>query len=239
LKEMADTLTIVKDIVLGIAGCAGLWQLLQRKLDLGAEGRKRKDEAMSEAARRQAAMDKEQRRIMTEEGMFSVHEVCNTIKYGFTDHGAERVILFSGHNCGGIPSPTKPYYVTAMQWHAESKKSTDVIEDYRRIRVDPAYIKMLYTITCAFDADEPNEDGWTFRRTDRAILLETEKMHPCQLKTYYEHEGVVQSMVVFLSNSDYNIYFLSIARYSGKFTEHELASIMLNANKVAQEVQKW
>lgn len=228
---MSDIIGVTKDIILGLAGCAGLWQYVNGRLAQNGERTKANDA-------RQLLREREERRVMTEAGMHSLHQVSETISTDFTKYGAERVILFSGHNCGGIPSPTKPYYVTAMQWHSSTEEDTFRIEDYRRIRIDPAYIKMLYTI-CTPDAPEPNEPGWIFERHSACVVLNPVEMQRCQIKTYYEAEGVSESLVIFLAISDFNLYYISVARYEGSFSDAEKAGIILAANKIAQEVVKW
>jgi len=228
---MADIGGIVKDVILGAFGCAGLWKLLEKHLDDKSLIAKAKIAAESKAS-------SAERRILTEAGMLSLHTVSDVIEKNFAPLGADRVILFSGHNCGGVPSPGKPYYVTAMQWYAANPEHMERMEAYRRIRVDPAYIKMLYCISCP-TADEPNEPGWRYDRNNGLIVLKTDEMDRCQLKTYYEAEGVVESVIVFLGITDFNLYYMSIARHEGSYSEANISDILLQTNRIAPEVLKW
>lgn len=137
------------------------------------------------------------------------------------EHGAERVILFRGHNGGGYPTPGMPFYVSASQWHTTKGRDSDAIANYRNLMVDSDYVKMLLA-------------AWT--SSGQYVNLITETMPPCQLKRWYEAEGVSASAVFVMGIQNKAMFYLSAARYEGVFTEKDLTSIHLAVNGIWQDM---
>ena len=153
-------------------------------------------------------------------GLQSISRVYETMKE-IEESAVERVILFAGHNGGGIPSASKPFYVTALHWVADAE-SSKIIEDYVNIRVDAEYVTMLLTI---------RERGF--------LMLETKSMPDCKLKHYFQLEGVTASMVVFLTVKDKRFYYFSASTKSDHGIDENMRSrILLKAEKIANELER-
>lgn len=134
----------------------------------------------------------------------------------FRDQGAERIILFTGHNGGGIPQGGSPFYVSACHWIV-SDGHLDVINNYKNLLVDTEYMKMLQRL---------------LREEDRTVILDTTKLPNSQLKRYYEAEGVVSSICILLGFANNKMYFLSLARYDRAFTAKEVTLCQLKAQNL-------
>jgi hypothetical protein len=158
----------------------------------------------------------------TIEGIESLAEVSELL-VSTKKYGVERVILWCGHNGGGVPQPGKPFYTTAMQWHILDDKSNYDLSNYRHITVDPTYINMLLQVL-----------------QTNTVMLSTSEMSPCQLKTYYKAEGVTHSMIIKVGIKPKQIFYLSMAKYKDEpFSEADLVGCELIANSVWQQVKKW
>jgi hypothetical protein len=138
------------------------------------------------------------------------------------EHGAERIVLFRGHNGGGYPTPGMPFYVSASQWHTAKGHDGDAIGNYRNIMVDNEYIKMLIA-------------AWMDER--KYLSMVTGTMPQCQLRRWYEAEGVTASAVFVMGIQDKSLFYLSAAKYGGEFTESELTSIQLATNGIWQDMK--
>lgn len=150
------------------------------------------------------------------DGLAQLHRVYLTMHEFVDQMGAERVVLFAGHNSGGVPRVHSAYWVTALHWVSQSVESHVNIRDYQNIVVDSFYISMLLEI----------------ERTGCTQLM-TETMPECQLKSYYVAEGVTHSLVLFLAIKEYKLLYVSIARYTDvPFTSAEVVIAKLKANKI-------
>lgn len=139
----------------------------------------------------------------------------------FQEHGAERVILFRGHNGGGYPAPGMPYYVSASRCWTSLGSEQQILNNYRNLLVDAEYITMLL-------------DAWSDRK--KAVVLITEQMPDCELKSYYLAEGVSTSMVIILGMRERSLFYMSAAKYGGLFEEAEKTLIRLSANALWQDI---
>ena len=137
------------------------------------------------------------------------------------EFGAERIVLFRGHNGGGYPTPGMPFYVSASQWHTAKGHDGDAISNYRNIMVDNEYIKMLMS-------------AWTGDLKYTHLI--TKMMPSCQLKRWYEAEGITASAVFVMGIQDKSLFYLSAAKYSGEFTDAQLTSIQLATNGIWQDM---
>jgi len=106
---------------------------------------------------------------------------------------ASRVVIFSGHNGGGLPRPSSRYYTTAVHWEVEDEYSL-AMADYKNIPVDQQYISMLL--------DSYEKDS---------CRMETSKMVDCHIKRIYEAEKITDSLVFFLDVHENNFIYASIA----------------------------
>ena len=109
----------------------------------------------------------------------------------------DRVILFIGHNCGGVPSPTAPYWVCAIYGHSNHANKDPLMMYGYDIPVDTSYIEMLTKII---------KDG--------KFEFITAESRECKLKSLYEHEGVKQSLVYYLGLFNERLVYMTVATYS-------------------------
>lgn len=136
--------------------------------------------------------------------------------------GANRVILFAAHNCGGIPSPSEPFYTSALHWSIDrgyegmERRPSETISDYTKLQVDGDYITMLLAM-----------------RRDGVFRFETDKARECMLKDVYEKSGVTDAVLCYLGQHDMKMFYVSFARYSRKYSHNEITAIKLTANRMA------
>lgn len=128
---------------------------------------------------------------------------------------AERVVLFAGHNSGGVPRPHSPFYVTALHWVCRPQERAHVIRDYQSMVVDPHYIGMLIDI-----------------ERQGQVTLTTEHMPECHLKQIYESENVTQAVVFFIAITENKFLYLSVAKYEGIFDEWEVTRMRVKVMKM-------
>ena len=114
-----------------------------------------------------------------------------------TIDSVERVLLFAGHNCGGLPSLEKPYYVTQIG-KAIDPDHRIRLGDYTKVEVGRQYIAMLLDV---------------FKK--REISFVTRHEPEGQLKDYYTNEGVEEAKIFFLkiTRSSGSFLFISISTY--------------------------
>ena len=134
----------------------------------------------------------------------------------FAQYGSPRTILWAGHNGGGLPAGGSPFYTSAIH-HSIAPGHPNLTGSYSKLLVDSAYVQML------IDSIEHLGD---------AVHVSTAKMKPCQLKSYYEAEGVVNSLVIGLGIKDAKFYYISLARYEGDFDKREITLCELQARQV-------
>jgi hypothetical protein len=136
---------------------------------------------------------------------------------------ASRVILFAGHNSGGIPRPGTPFYTSAIWWSIDDDAvvSNDQIGYYDKLVVDAEYMSMLL---------EAEKDG--------VVEIHTKDMRPCLLKKYYHSEGVTHSLVFFVAIAEKKFMYISVAKTEDvPFTEDEVTKLRLMADSVREAIQ--
>lgn len=132
---------------------------------------------------------------------------------------ATRVIIFAGHNSGGLPRPSSRYYVSSVHWKVEEEYEEEM-NDYRNIPVDPPYIDMLLK----------SHENFSYR-------FKPEEEKDCKLKRFYELEGVTDSVVYFLDISDNNFLYMSIATHTkGGFCDRDITKIEVMAHSIKETV---
>ena len=156
----------------------------------------------------------------TIQGLQSISRVYDTMRE--MEHSSiDRIILFAGHNGGGIPTASKPFYVTALHWIADVA-SSKIIEDYVNIRVDSDYVAMLLSA---------REKGW--------LSLDVSTMPDCKLKQYYLLEGVTHSLIVFLAVKDKKFFYFSAATSApGGIDANTRNMVLLKSEKIINELNK-
>ena len=163
----------------------------------------------------------------TANGLDQLQILHDTMKSCY-EFGAERIIIFYGHDSGGIPRPGSPFYATAVHWEKKDGygkqhgRPEESIRDYAQFPVDGAYIEMLNTMrqlgVYRFRMDEEHE--------------------PCLLRSIYEKSGVTDSLLVYLGIFHKRVYYATFARYDDFFSMDELTSIMLKANIIRGIIAK-
>jgi len=137
------------------------------------------------------------------------------------DSGIERAIMFEGHNCGGEPSPDKPYYVDVIQpriAEVPGHLSADKIkEKYSEMQVDSHYIYMLRDLL----------------KKDH-ILFNVAEMPPCLLRDIYtsKEEEIKHSLVSLVGIRQNSIIYISQATTSPSMDSETLFNAKLAARKI-------
>lgn len=139
----------------------------------------------------------------------------------FAAHGAQRAIMFHAQNAGGWPDTATEYHTSAIHFWIDGGHDGGLIENYKHIAVDVAYQEMLL---------EANKSP------QRMVHLITSKMPVCQLRRYYEAEGVVEACVFILGLYNRRLYYLSASRYEGKFSATDITKMGLEANGIWQDM---
>lgn len=110
----------------------------------------------------------------------------------------QRCVLFTGHNCGGMPSPGKLYTVQSLDGWTMKPGKSDPAEVYNfSMKVDSHYTKML---------QEMIEIGHTEQITQD---LASEAI----IRAYYESEGVLFTSLYYLGLLDDELIYLSVGSY--------------------------
>lgn len=133
-------------------------------------------------------------------------------KFAFVD----RLLVFTGTNCGGVPDPKKPYIIKCFYgWASDPKKNPEKLYDFN-LKVDYHYTKLILDLI---------QNG--------VHSVETAKMpDESQLKTYYSTEGVHSSLFYRLHISSTELIYVSIANYTKGFDELEKRSIDLTIDRI-------
>ena len=156
---------------------------------------------------------KRRQKAKLEDGLRRIAKIYKKME-AMSNKGAHRVILFAGHNNGGIPRLTCGFWVSSIFSHvveAHRNKS----REYNNIPVDSSYVSMLI--------------GTQLRSYMRFVV---DEMEPCQLKNYYISEGIKDSIVVFIGIYEQKFMYISMANYERKFTPNEVTDLVLRAQNI-------
>jgi len=127
-----------------------------------------------------------------------------------------RVILFAGHNSGGVPRLGSPFYTTAI--HSVYGEGVLAQTDYKELSVDAHYISML---------NDTIRDG----RSDLIVG----NLQDSHLKDYYAMEGVTESVIFYLTMKDNCLYYISFATMNEEgFSSIEKTKLELKAASIAR-----
>jgi hypothetical protein len=152
------------------------------------------------------------------EGIRSLQRVY-TIMLEMQAIGASRVVLFAGHNSGGLPRPGAGFWSSAVHWVAQPYSDTTRFEHYNNVPVDAEYVRLLL---------EAHQVGY--------VHVVTERMPPCVLRSYYEAEGVTEAVVVNIGVTEKKLLYLTAAKYDGHFTPAQVTQIVLKARPISVEI---
>ena len=155
------------------------------------------------------------------DGMMRTHLTYSTIEDVVRLTSADRAILFAGHNSGGIPRPSSPFWATALYWHGkDADKSESLFSDYKNLPADAEYIKML------LDCERSGH-----------VLINVHTMSDSMLRRYYESEGVQHCAVFFIGIVENKFLYLSIAKYNDvPFSNIEITRMLLKVGIIKNSV---
>jgi hypothetical protein len=130
---------------------------------------------------------------------------------------AHRVIMFSGHNCGGIPSIGKSFYISSIDWTLSPEHEENFpVDGYQNMPVDAPYKVMLQEMTA-----------------NGVIHIDTTTVPLSALiGRIYAAEGVKDAYWFFLGCIDNQLSFMSVANYERKFTPDEVTRMELGVNTI-------
>lgn len=191
-----NEIVTIGGIVAAIVGAGGFWQTMR----WFAERRDKKKETS------------------LVKGIESLHRVYSAIA-GIQEIGAHRVILWAGHNSGGIPRPNSPFYASALHW-AIDRKFQGRMGDYQNLQVDLDYITMLLAL-----------------QREGHVRVYPAKMTTCMLKDCYAAEGVSDSVLLFLGVVENKFLYLSAAKYEGEFSDLDIVRIRMKSQVIANEIR--
>lgn len=154
-------------------------------------------------------------------GITDTHPIYREMEMAIEQDGAMRVLMLAAHNGGSIPSPTTPFYTSAIHAAADSLEHRKRASAYQNIRVDAAYIEMLL---------EMHRRG--FYRFDMTQNQGT------MLREFYEAEGITDSLLVYLGVYGKQFVYMSFARFEGVFALEEITRLRIRANGIAQMINR-
>lgn len=153
------------------------------------------------------------------EGINSLYRVYAAMEKSLGSRGGEaecgRVLLLSAHNSGGIPSPTVPFYTSAIHWAISAVKHRQAISNYTKVKVDGPYIKMLLEL-----------------QRDGMYHFDMSKNEDTMLHDFYAAEGVKDSYLFFIGIIESQFVYLSFASFDGLFTRDQVTGFSITANEV-------
>lgn len=181
--------------------------------------------ALAKAERRAAQLQKEiERKQIT--GLQAIQYVLDVMRHMAVGENAvcDRVIMFNGHNSGGLPDPTRPYYVSAVYSATSDKYSpTDRPEArYKLIPVDHEYIFMLL---------RAHQESY--------VRMRTSDMPECVLRDFYQVEGVTESAVFFIRVSDDTFIFMSTALIGDYFSDDSFIECRRSIDLIRASIEDW
>lgn len=124
-----------------------------------------------------------------------------------------RVLVFVGHNCGGLPEAGKPY----------------TVRSHTGWSINDADAAKYTTFAFDFEVDEPYRQILSDANRTGVVSLVTKAMPAGMLRTIYETEGVVHALLYSLRlDSKRNKFaYATVASYAAEFSQSERALIDL------------
>lgn len=125
-----------------------------------------------------------------------------------------RVMLFNGHDSGGIPDLGRPFYATLIDFVANDEFQIHS-EDYENFRVDDSYIEMLLHVMRNGFAD--------IRFVD---------MRDSVLKRIYSSNNVKHSRLYYLGSLKDRVVYFTVASQIREYTADETIQLDVLADKM-------
>lgn len=121
----------------------------------------------------------------------------------------DRVLVFSGKNCGGMPEAGKPYTVNCFYGWPQDATSRYSFS----IQIDKTYCDMLEKVV----------------QKGKSIQNTSTMPEDSILREYYETEGVFQTVLFYLNinRSNNELVFASVGSYHRDYTNNEMAQLDL------------
>jgi len=157
----------------------------------------------------------------------SMHEVFTAMGDVVHDTPVTRFLILKGSNGGGLPKPGSPFYANAVHERHKLVDHDGLVKKYTNIEVDAQYIEMLLDIS-------------TNREGKKCYVVS--EMQPGLLKSIYKSEGLKYAEVYYLTKTDREIFYASIATdQDGERFEDETArlNIDLAISKIKQVFKKY
>jgi hypothetical protein len=146
-----------------------------------------------------------------------VSEIYKSLEVISKLESVERVILFCGHNCGGLPVFNKPFWVSVIT--TLSKVNTDTFLYNDKVLVDKDYIDLLLKTI-----------------TEEKVHIEVENMPSCFLKKIYQNEEIIHSYVYYIGVIDNQLIYMSCSSKTKDLLKKDLDLIDLHINKIKSHI---
>ena len=140
----------------------------------------------------------------------------------FQSEICDRVIIFAGHNHGGLPSAFKPYFVSSVFGVARLAEQQREIATYKNLEVDIEYTRTLERVI-----------------KEKMIHFKVSDMAPSLLKDIYTAASISESCLIYLGINDNELIYASFARVANdKETPNYFSANDLHKIRVAGNVLK-
>ncbi len=161
-----------------------------------------------------------EKRIIAER--FKIANIFKHLSYIKNNTPSDRVCVFKGHNCGGFPSAGKPYFATSLYYVDDIGSHVDFkLSDYQEIEVDEYYNRMILD---------------TYQSGDHSVTYLVDDMPKSLLRSFYEAEKVIESMIIYLGVKGNLLYYMSVALHEGKLDEKDKTLIKLKAQAIRNNI---
>lgn len=119
-----------------------------------------------------------------------IYDIMNGIIH---DTDVERILVFKGHNGGGLIKPGSELYSSCIyEEFVQPFKSVKTI--YQNLPLDKEYVKILLDIC-----------------SNKEVKIRTENLPDCFLKNIYLSENVKESHLYYLYQDKKSVYYCSLA----------------------------
>lgn len=223
LKEIVIFLTALIGLVVAIMG---VWKLHkeykirseERNRKLEEEQRKRKRKELEEAEKIRYQLEVERRRVAALEFKIALYEAAyfkdlnrqELEKLKLEIH-APRVLLLSTANGGGLPNPSGPLYITAID-EAPDSDMPSVLERIQGVRTDKHYEKLIMQLI---------DNGF--------VEVKTSELPDCVLRDYYLSDGIEYAIVFAVAPLSDKFVYLSVAWTIDMSNEFEMFKSFIRA----------
>ena len=167
----------------------------------------------------------EAKRARLEYSLREMDEVYSAMSHVVNETAVKRFVIFRGSNGGGVPRPGHEFFASAVHERHKQVDHERLVEKYKRLSVDAGYIQMLLEII-----------------STGSKKLIVQEMEPSILRSIYRSEGIYYAEIYFLSKTDTEVFYMSIAtdepgeRFAN---EHDRVEIELALNRIRQVFRQY